>query len=113
LKREFYFALRSGQRVECPRCGNVLEVGEDSSVYCDYCHHYWTLAELLDHVNGGETQASNLADDTYINQPFNLGRLGPQSRKSGETRVRISLSGVTALFAPAHPRTRAPSREVM
>jgi ribosomal protein S27E len=87
LKREYYFALRPGQRVECPRCGNMLEVGEDSSVYCDYCGRLWWLCELLDYVNGGETRVSNLADETRMSTNHSTwGGSGPKPKIGGNPR---------------------------
>jgi len=77
LKREYLFSLRPGLRVACPKCGNMLEIGEDSSVYCDYCGRLWWLCELLDHMNGGETRAPMfncfLADETRMSTVLSPG----------------------------------------
>jgi len=86
LNREYYFALRPGQRVECPRCGNMLEVGEDSSVYCDYCHYYWTLAELLTYLNG-ETRFPVSLLTKHVYQPtLTMWSRAPQ-KPSGEAQA--------------------------
>jgi hypothetical protein len=71
LKREYLFGLRPGQRVECPRCGNMLEVDEDSAVFCDYCHRYWTLAELLAHLNG-ETRGLNPLSTCFLTDDLRI-----------------------------------------
>ena len=112
MKREYYFALRPGQRVECPKCGNMLEIGEDSSVYCDYCHYYWTLAELLTYLNG-ETRFPVSLQTKHVCQPtIQPCGAGPHRSHRGETMPTVEFFAYQP-SSPIHHIGMAPSREVM
>ena len=97
MKREYLFGLRPGQRVECPRCGNMLEIDEDSAVFCDYCHYYWTLAELLTYLNG-ETRFTVSLLTIHVCQPtIQPCGAGPHKSHRGETMPTVEFFCVTAL----------------